>query len=81
MSNKKKVETPVVNKKVVKTKQSREYKSMSRLVKIMLMSPFKNNRVGVSSWTKDLRKFFCTEDKPRMMMEYDVKPRGLNQYN
>jgi hypothetical protein len=80
-NNKKKeaVQEPKMNKKQTKQAQERGYRSMGRQFKIMLLSPFSKNRFGQESWTKELRKYFCAEDKPRLTMEYEVKgPAGYH---
>ena len=68
----KKTTTPV-EKKVKKVAQARNYVSMRRSDKRKLIMLGKNLQ-GTASYPKDIRKFLCTPDLPRAMMEYDVKP-------
>jgi hypothetical protein len=65
--------TPVVEKKVKKAVQPRNYVSMRQSDKRNLILLGKNLQ-GTSSYPKEIRKFLCTPDLPRAMMEYDVKP-------
>jgi hypothetical protein len=70
--------TPVVEKKVKKAVQPRNYVSMRQSDKRNLILLGKNLQ-GTSSYPKEIRKFLCTPDLPRAMMEYDVKPnRAVN---
>ncbi len=68
----KKTTTPV-EKKVKKVAQARNYVSMRQSDKRNLIL-LGNNLQGTSSYPKEIRKFLCTPDLPRAMMEYDVKP-------
>lgn len=65
--------TPIVEKKVKKVAQARNYVSMRQSDKRNLILLGKNLQ-GTPSYPKDIRKFLCTPDLPRAMMEYDVKP-------
>ena len=76
---KKKEVAPVKKTTKVIAKQARNYRSMSSEHKRMcILMPYnaKGERLGI---VKSIRKFFCTIDLPRAMMEYDVKPnRAVN---
>ena len=65
--------TPVDEKKVKKAVQPRNYVSMRQSDKRKLVMLGKNLQ-GTFSYPKEIRKFLCTPDLPRVMMEYDVKP-------
>jgi len=65
--------TPVVEKKVKKVAQARNYIAMRQSDKRNLIMLGKNLQ-GTFSYPKEIRKFLCTPDLPRAMMEYDVKP-------
>ena len=70
--------TPVVEKKIKKVAQTRNYVSMKQSDKRNLILLGKNLQ-GTFSYPKEIRKFLCTPDLPRAMMEYDVKPnRAVN---